>query len=256
MVETIQVPETATFEAMRQRLAQVNVDQAALELPEGWLELDNAARMRLLQRQAQIQAMDVAIISRHEPTRQAAKAVGMPVFRRAEDAVSGNWSMDPNLPPVDVANPAATLPEAPPWRREDIVTRAARPTQHRARQRRIDAEERYRKPTPAWVRLGGNLAMGAIIAGALLLFALYVLPAATITVVPGRDAGMAVPLRLPQGAPAAHRHCDGPREDVARGPGHDTAHALDRPQRPQEHPRRNRHALHLSRRGDPRVLHA
>ena len=169
-------------------LPRSTLDQAVLELPEGWLELDNAARMRLLQRQAQIQGMDVAIISRHEPTRQAAKAVGVPVFRRAEDAAGGKWSMDPNLPPVNVADPAANLPEAPPWRREDIVTRAARPTQHRARQRRIDAEERYRKPTPAWVRLGGNLAMGAIIAGALLIFALYVLPAATITVVPGRDA--------------------------------------------------------------------
>ncbi len=199
MVETIQIPETATFEAVRQRLAQVNGDQAVLELPEGWLELDNAARMRLLQRQAQIQGMDVAIISRHEPTRQAAKAVGVPVFRRAEDAAGGGWSMDPNLPPVNVADPAASLPEAPPWRREDIVTRAARPTQHRARQRRIDAEERYRKPTPAWVRLGGNLAMGAIIAGALLIFALYVLPAATITVVPGRDA---VTVNLPLSANA------------------------------------------------------
>ncbi len=187
MTQILRVPETAGFEAIRSRLAQVDAQQIALDLPDGWLELDNAARMRLLQRQAQIQGKDLAIISRHEPTRKAAKAVGVPVFLHADAAAKGNWSMDPALPSVNVAQPEASLPEPPPWRRSDIYRRAARPTQYRARQQRIRAEERYRKPAPVWVGIGVNVAMGAMIAGALLLFALYVLPAATITLSPGRE---------------------------------------------------------------------
>lgn len=187
MTQIFTIPETAGFEAVRRRLAQTNARQVVLVIPDGWLELNNPARMRLIQRQAQVQGKDVAVVTRHEATRKAAQAVGVPVFLRPEQAEQGNWSMDTLLPPVNIIRPEDSLPEAPPWRRQDIRNRAARPTQYRARQRRIAREARYRTPPPAWMTIGWNAVMGGMIAGALLLFVFYVLPAATITLSPGRE---------------------------------------------------------------------
>ena len=39
-----------------------------------------------------------------------------------------------------------------------------------ARQRRIKTETAYRKPTPAWMRIAGNLIMGLLIVAALVGF--------------------------------------------------------------------------------------
>jgi hypothetical protein len=186
-VEIIAVSPQANLEAVRRRLALGRSDRVALELPEEWPELDNLARMRLLLRQAQIQRRHLALITRHEATRKTAHVLGIPVFARSEDAQRGRWSMAPDLPLVDPRRPASGLPEAPPWRRQEIVAQSARPTHHQARQRRIRLEEVRRRPLPFWLRFSGYLAMGAVVAAVLAFFAFYVLPAATITVVPGRE---------------------------------------------------------------------
>ena len=55
-------------------------------LPEGWLELDNVARLRLLQRQAIVQQVDLALITHQRATRKAAKQVGIPVFKDVDGA--------------------------------------------------------------------------------------------------------------------------------------------------------------------------
>jgi hypothetical protein len=138
-----------------------------------------------LQRQAQIQHNEVAIITREAATRSAAKQVGMPVFSRAEDAAGDRWHMDPMLPLVDPRAPEASLPEPPPWRRSEEVGRRALPTQYQARQRRIKSEMAYRRPAPAWLRWAGNLLLGALMVTVLAGFTFYVLPAATITIQPG-----------------------------------------------------------------------
>ena len=197
MTELYQVPPDASLEAVRRSLGQWRNKRIALELPEGWLELNNVARMRLVQRQAQIQHNEIAIITREPATRSAAKQVGVPVFGRAEQAAGDRWRMDPLLPLIDPRRPDVGLPDAPPWRRQDIVARQSLPTQRQARQRRIKSEAAYRRPTPLWMRLAGNLLMAALIVAALAGFTYYVLPAATITLTPGR-----VPLQADLGLTA------------------------------------------------------
>ena len=186
MTELYQIPPDASLEAVRRTLGQWRNRRIALELPEGWLELNNVARMRLLQRQAQIQHNEIALITREPATRTAAKQVGVPVFSRAEQAANDRWRMKPLLPLIDPRQPDAGLPEPPPWRRQEIVARQSMPTQRQARQRRISSETAYRKPTPVWMRIAGNAIMGLLIVAALAGFTYYVLPAATITLKPGR----------------------------------------------------------------------
>jgi len=113
MTEIYQVPPDASLEAVRRTVGQWRNKRIALEVPEGWLELNNVARMRLLQRQAQIQHNEVAIITREAATRSAARQVGIPVFGRVEDAAGDRWHMDPMLPLVDPRAPEAALPEPP-----------------------------------------------------------------------------------------------------------------------------------------------
>jgi hypothetical protein len=172
---------------VRRQLAQRRLQQVAVDVPAEWTELDNAARMRLIQRQAQTQQCELAVITRHEATRKAARQVGIPVFMEAEEALKGRWRMESRLPRVDPRNPAATLPEPPPWRREDVVRRQARPSLHRARQGRIQSEARFRRPLPLWLRLLGYSLIGTLLLALLVGFTVYVLPAATITLTPGRQ---------------------------------------------------------------------
>jgi hypothetical protein len=195
MVEILPVSPQANVEAVRRQLARGRTPHVALVLPEGWFELDNIARLRLLQRQAQIQRRHLAIITNHESTRKLANSLGVPVFSQAAEAQQRKWQMYPELPLVDPRHPGQGLPEPPPWRRSEIVARSARPSHHQTRQRRIRAEEAARRPLPYWLRFAGYLAMASIVAIVLNFFVFNVLPAATITLVPGRDSmTVSVPL--------------------------------------------------------------
>ena len=187
MVEIIPVAPEANVEAVRRQLAQGHSVQVALVLPDDWAELDNVARLRLVQRQAQVQRRHVALVTRHESTRKHAQQIGIPVFDVVEDAERRGWQMSPDLPRIDPRHPDQSLPEPPPWRRADIVRRQSRPSLHQARQRRIKAEARTRQPLPFWLRFTGYLAMAALLAVVLGGFVRYILPAATITLYPGRQ---------------------------------------------------------------------
>jgi hypothetical protein len=186
MTTVLSIDPEARIEAVRRQLAQQRNRRVVLDLPDDWGELDNAARMRLLQRQAQIQRCELGVVTRNEATRKAARQVGVPTFARVEDAEGRTWWMSPSLPPVDLRNPAAGLPEPPPWRRDEAVAALARPSRHQARQQRIRTEERYRRPLPLWLRIAGYTLIGALLVALLAGFTLYVLPAATITVAPGQ----------------------------------------------------------------------
>ncbi len=195
MVEILPVLPHANVEALRRQLARGHTPHVALALPEGWHELDNVARLRLLQRQAQIQRRQLALITQQESTRKLAQSLGIPVFLEASDAQRRKWQMYPDLPLVEPNNPAAGLPEAPPWRRSEIVARSSRPSHHQTRQRRIRAEEAARRSLPYWLRFTGYLAMAGIVALVLGFFVRDVLPAATITLAPGRaNMSVSVPL--------------------------------------------------------------
>jgi len=195
MTIVINVSPTASAETVRRQLARARSKQVAFNLPEGWTELDNMARMRLLQRQAQILRADVALITRHEATRKAAHQVGVPVFTHPHAAVHRRWRMKPLLPVVDPSQPDAGLPEAPPWKRAEILRRVQRPTARQQRQHRINLGERYRRALPLWLRWAWNVVMGLVIVLFLSGFVLYVLPAATLTLTPGQKP-LAVDVRL------------------------------------------------------------
>ena len=138
MVDILPVLPHANVEAVRRQMTGGRSSHVALALPDGWFELDNVARLRLLQRQAQIQHRQLALITRQESTRKLAESLGIPVFVEAKDAQHRKWQMYPELPVVDPRNPAEGLPEPPPWRRSEIVARRARPSRHQTRQNRID----------------------------------------------------------------------------------------------------------------------
>jgi hypothetical protein len=187
MMEILEVAPESNVEAVRRQLARIRRRQVVLALPDGWQGLNNMARMRLVQRQAQIQRCHLAVITRDERTRKVARQLGVPVFSRPSDADSGAWRMRPVAPLIHPQRPDTSLPEPPPWRRADIVAREARPKSHQARQRRIQAGEARRRALPLWMRLLGYGAMGTLLVIVLAFFAFYVLPAATITLAPGRE---------------------------------------------------------------------
>lgn len=186
MVEFLSVSPDARLDAVRRQVAQFRGRQIALQLPPGWAELNNPARMRLLQRQVQAQRSELALITADDDATKAAHALGIPVFLHAQDAAQREWRMDPLLPWVDPRHPAAALPEPPLWRRSKLIAHRAQPTLHKARQERIAAEARVRRRTPpAWLSWSGYALFGALVLLLLGLFARYVLPAATITMRPG-----------------------------------------------------------------------
>jgi hypothetical protein len=197
MIEILYVDPEASLEGVRRQLAWTRARRVVLDVPEGWLELDNTARMRLLQRQAQLQRCELGLVTRNEVTRRAAKEVGVPVFIHAEDAKKRKWFMAPLLPLIDPRNLPAGLPEPPPWRNagRQVIKQLARPHLHHARQQRIRSESRYRRPLPAWLRWIGMGMMGLLIGLLLMGFTFYILPAATITLTPGRETvSVTVPL--------------------------------------------------------------
>jgi hypothetical protein len=187
MAQILEISPEATLQSVRQQLSQWRWERVVLLLPPGWTELDNAARLRLVQRQAQIQQCHLGLITRDQTIRSAAGQVGLPVFISPEEALRDNWRMSPMLPLIHPRRPDLALPAAPRWRRKRITAQETRPSHYRSRQQRIKAEKRYRQPLPGWLRLAGNLFMGGLIAAALALFAIYVIPAATITLEPRRE---------------------------------------------------------------------
>ncbi len=187
MTELLQIEPDAQWEAVRRQLAQLRAKRVALVLPNAWHELASTARMRLLQRQAQIQHCELSIVTHDAATHTAARQVGVPVFAHPEAAMRGRWQMQPLFPHINLRKPENSLPEPPPWRRTDVVKRIARPQLHQARQRRIAHEARYRRPAPNWLRFIGIGVAGLSLVVPLLLFVRYVLPAATITLTPGRQ---------------------------------------------------------------------
>ena len=191
--EILRIESDATAEAVRRRLARMDGEQVAVVLPTGWGELNSIPRLRLIQRQAVARNQQIALVTHDLSTRQAAQQLGIPVYGSEAGLVGRAWQMTPALPTVDPRRPAKGLPAAPSWRTangqaagegRDAIT--ARPSLHRSRQRRIRAAEAWQRPTPLWLQLGGYILVGLFLLAVLAAFAVYVLPAATVTIVPGQ----------------------------------------------------------------------
>ena len=200
MTEILPIDPDATIEAVRRQLAQMRGDHVALALPAGWTEFRQCRADAAVQRQAQIQRCHLGLITHDETTRKAASQLGIPVFFHSEEAGRRNWRMRPRLPLIHPRNPAASLPDPPLWRRlngqqTDVVERMVQPDAYQVRQKRIHAETAYRQLLPTWMRMLGTVAVLSLIVLFLALFAFYVLPAATITLTPGR-AGVKTTVQL------------------------------------------------------------
>ncbi len=187
-MQLLRIDPESSAETIRRLLPQTEDSRVVLELPEGWSELDNMARMRMIQRQAQILGIDVALVTRHSETRRAATQVGIPVFKQTERALHSRWKMNPLMPRLDPTNPGVGLPDEPHWNRAAIVERVNKPRAQRIRQQRVDAAKRFRQPAPTWMRWVRSSIFGTFIGLVLAVFILYILPAATVTLVPGQEA--------------------------------------------------------------------
>ena len=184
MTQLYHIPSDASLEAVRRQLALLQSDRVVVVVPPDWTELDNLARMHILQRQAQTLGREIAVVTRHGATRKAAKLAGIPVFATVQRAGRAHWRMQPATARIDSRRKGYNLPEAPAGSRRSIAGLLTRPHLRRARQRRIEIEQQVRRPVSFWVRWAGTLAMAAVLTLVLLTVALYVLPAATITLVP------------------------------------------------------------------------
>ncbi|RLT41491.1 MAG: hypothetical protein DWI57_06875 [Chloroflexi bacterium] len=193
--EILRIEPDATAEAVRRRLARMDDPQVAVVLPNGWSELNSIPRLRLIQRQALARNQQIALVTHDLSTRQAAQQLGIPVYASEQAVGSRTWQMTPVLPVIDPRQPAAGLPNPPAWRTANgeaagkarsAIT--SQPSLHRSRQRRIRAAEAWRQPAPLWLQLVGYGLVGAFLLTVLAAFAVYVLPAATVTIIPGQRA--------------------------------------------------------------------
>ncbi len=191
MVELLHVDKDTRVEALRLELARMGSGGVAVVLPKGSAQLESLTRLRLLQRQAQTRGQELALVTRDPSIRQNAKRLGIPVFGSEAILRMSRWRSGGTAPFIDSIHPGAGLPDPPPWRRENgsIDPKVGeRPSLDRSRRRRIRATRLYQRATPLWLQLIGYLFVGLFLVTFLGVFLYYVLPAATVTLVPGQRA--------------------------------------------------------------------
>lgn len=187
MTEILEVTPESTLNAVRRQLMRLRRQRVALLLPDDWPELQNTAQVRLLQRQAQRQRCELGFITRNEQLHQIAHSVGVPTFVKPDEAMNGAWHMSPLVPLLNPRRLAAGLPDEPRWKRRKIIDLETTPTYFQSRQKRIRSEAAYRQPLPAWLQWLGTGLAGLLMAAMVGFFVIYVVPAATIILVPGRE---------------------------------------------------------------------
>ena len=112
-----------------------------------------------------------------------------PSLAIVKPALRRHWKMEPELPFIDPRHPALGLPEPPPWRRDEIVeTRSAPHVLIKPVRKEFRRERRYHQPLPPWMRWIGYGAAAVLLLVVLGSFVRFVLPAATVTLILGRDS--------------------------------------------------------------------
>ena len=190
MAEILYVEDNIRVEALRQELARMGSGAVAVVLPKHCDRLDSLPRLRLLQRQAQVLGQELALVTWNQSIRRNANRLGIPVYGSDASLRGRSWSMG-RAQQVASHNPSGGLPEPPPWRNRDgspNVKVAAHRGLSRIRQRRILAERSYRRVTPWWLQVVGYVLVGMFLAVFVGGFVYFVLPAATVSLVPGQRA--------------------------------------------------------------------
>jgi len=211
-MEILQINSETSAEIVRRHLTRIKSKSVAFSIPEGWTELDNVAQMRLLQRQAQQQGIKLSLITREPATRRAAQQAGVPIYGHPEQAIR-NSRVDPTWSQIKSILAQLQLPkiftqktpkrrsqqrylaDLSPQREQNLLRQPPVPKRHRLREIRLQNERRSRKNNRRKPLLGGllqpkmwgPLLMGGLLTALLTAFALYILPAATITLIPGRE---------------------------------------------------------------------
>lgn len=189
MAEILTVEPDIRIEVLRQQLSRIGRGAVAVVLPDGCPQLESLPRLRLLQRQSQLQGQALALVTQDPTVRRNAKRLGIPVFGSEAAARWRRWGTDGPAPHNQSNRSGVWLPEPPHWRKGNGSINPklrARPSLDRVRSRRIRATRRYQGGTPFWLQLVGYLFVGLFLATFLGGFVYYVLPAATVTLVPGQ----------------------------------------------------------------------
>ncbi len=189
MAEILTVEHDIRIELLRQQLARIGRGAVVVVLPSGCAQLESLPRLRILQRQSQLLGQDMALVTRDPTIRRNAKRLGIPVFGSEAAARWRRWGKGGAAPQFQPNHPAASLPEPPHWRKGDGSINPnlhTRPSLDRVRSRRIRATRRYHASAPLWLQLIGYIFVGIFLASFLGGFVYYVLPAATVTLVPGQ----------------------------------------------------------------------
>ena len=189
MAEILTVEHDIRIELLRQQLARTGRGAVVVVLPSGCAQLESLPRLRILQRQSQLLGQNLALVTRDPTIRRNAKRLGVPVFGSEAAARWRRWGSGSVAPNTD-SNPSDTwLPEPPHWRKGNRSLDPkvhTRPSLDRVRSRRIRATRRYHAAAPLWLQLIGYMFVGIFLAAFLGGFVYYVLPAATVTLVPGQ----------------------------------------------------------------------
>lgn len=191
MAEFLNVAYNTRIEELRQQLAKKGRGAVAVVIPEGCEQLESMPRLRVLHRQCQVREQELALVTKDASLRKNAKRLGIPIFSSEAAVRWRRWGKAGAPVAQAVSPPVTSLPEPPHWRKVDgsiDPKLPGRPRIDRIRRQRIRAARRYRNTTPLWLQLFGYLLLGLFLVTFLGGFLYFVLPAATITLVPGQRA--------------------------------------------------------------------
>jgi hypothetical protein len=189
VVELLHIEHDVRVEALRQQLARMGSGAVAVVLPRGCAQLESLTQLRLLQRQAQTRGQELALVTKDSSIRRNAKRLGIPVFGSEAALRWRRWRTGGAAPYIDANYAGVEFPDPPHWRKKQgtIDPKVGKlPSLERSRSRRIRATRRYQRATPLWLQLIGYLFVGLFLVTFLGGFVYFVLPAATVTLVPGQ----------------------------------------------------------------------
>ncbi|MDH7486032.1 MAG: baseplate J/gp47 family protein [Anaerolineae bacterium] len=184
VTQIIELSEEMSLPAIQRRLARAQGPRVLLVLPRGGQVLANPARLRVIRRQARQQGLQVALVTSDRLTRQLAGEAGLQVFatvRRGERA--RRWRQPgPEEPLPDPSGPR----HAPPPGRVG----------HRRKGRPQPLLRRDPPPLPdrrsprwrPWAEALGLFVFLLLCLASLAALLLFVVPAATVTLVPPRQS--------------------------------------------------------------------
>jgi hypothetical protein len=183
LTQIVELAEDSSLAAVQRRLARATAPRVLLVLPAGSQLLANPARLRIVARQARRQDVQVALVTTDVPTRRLARQAGFSVFtrvRRGERA--RRWRRPASEIPLP--SPAGSTLVAPPGRvghrRKGRPQRMVRREPPELPDRRLPRWERWREALRLFAFLLVCLANLAVLL-------LFVVPVATVTLVPPRQ---------------------------------------------------------------------